>query len=176
MDCIKQETYQFLFCNFHVKMSESRVEKMRRLANDVAERRERVRQQAAAATQERGRRLEAEYEARLFNRVKRRAKTEELNAFLRQAQKEREKLLLQYEEILQEWRNSPRMPLSTDPEVIRQFIVDDLTSRGERIPTCYAKPNVSSRFIGLVVRMNREEIFERERRAARHLQQQQQQQ
>ena len=156
-------------------MSESRVEKMRRLANDVAERRERVRQKAAATTQEKGHRLETEYEARLFNRVKRRAKTEELNALLRQAREEREKLRLCHEEILQEWRNWPRIPLSTDPEVIRQFIVDDLTSRGERIPTCYATPNVSSRFIGYVVRMNRERINDLERRRQQQQQQQQDQ-
>ena len=155
---------------------EQHVARIRRLAAEAAARKERVRQQAAAATQEKGRRLEAEYEARLFNRVKRRAKTEELNALLRQAREEREKLRLRHEEILQEWRNWPRIPLSTDPEVIRKFIVDDLTSRGKSIPTCYATPNVSSRFIGLVIRMNREEIFERERRVVRHLQQQQQQQ
>ena len=155
---------------------ESRIEKMRRLAIEVADRKERVRQQAAAATQEKGLRLEAEYEARLANRIKHRAKTNELNALLRQARAEREKLQLRYEEVLQEWRNRPRIPLSTNPEVIRQFIVDDLTSRGERIPTCYATPNVSSRFIGYVVRMNRERICDLERRRLQQQQQQQQDQ
>ena len=155
---------------------ESRVEKFRRIAAEAAERRERVRQQAAAATREKGLRLEAEYEARLANRVKRRAKTAELNALLRQAREERERLQLSSEEVLQRWRNLPRFPLSTDPEVIRQFIVDDLSSRGERIPTCYATPNVSSRFIGYVVRMNRERINDLERRRLQQQQQQQQDQ
>ena len=157
---------------------ESRLEKMRRLANDVAERRERVRRQAAIATREKGLRIEAQYEARLANQARRRAERDERIGALLEAHRERVKrlLLIQQEEALREWRSRPRMPLSTDPEVIRKFIVDDLTSRGEQIPTCYATPNQSSRFITLVIRMNKEEIFERERRAARHLQQQQQKQ
>ena len=151
---------------------ESRVEKFRRIAAEAAERRERVRQQAAAATREKGLRLEAEYEARLANKAKRKAKTEAFNTFLLESWAEREERRLWKKEALREWRNRPRIPLSTDPEVIRKFIVDDLTSKGHQVPGNYTTPNQSNRFIDLVVMMNRYEISERERR----LQQQQQQQ
>ena len=154
---------------------ESRVEKFRRIAAEAAERRERVRQQAAAATREKGLRLEAEYEARLANKAKRKAKTEAFNTFLLESWAEREERRLWKKEALREWRNRPRIPLSTDPEVIRKFIVDDLTSRGHQVPGNYTTPNQSNRFIDLVVMMNRYEISEREHRATAQQQQQQEQ-
>ena len=154
---------------------ESRVEKFRRIAAEAAERRERVRQQAAAATREKGLRLEAEYEARLANKAKRKAKTEAFNTFLLESWAEREERRLWKKEALREWRNRPRIPLSTDPEVIRKFIVDDLTSRGHQVPGNYTTPNQSNRFIDLVVMMNRYEISERERRQQQQQQQQQDQ-
>ena len=154
-------------------MSESRIDRVRRLANDVTERQERVRQQAAAATREKGLRLEAEYEARLANKAKRKAKTEAFNTFLLESWAEREERRLWKKEALREWRNRPRIPLSTDPEVIRKFVVEDLTFRGHRVPDNYTTPNQSNRFIDLVVMMNRYEISERERRQQQQQQQQQ---
>ena len=154
---------------------ESRIERLQRLAAGVAERRERVRQQAAIATQEKGRRLEAQYEAQLANRAKRRAERDERVGLILEAIRERaERLqLARQDEILREWRTRSRIPLSTDPEVIRQSILDDLTSRGQRIPPCYATPGESNRFIGLVIMMNREEIFNQAQREARRQLQQQ---
>ena len=155
-------------------MSESRIDRVRRLANDVTERQERVRQQAAAATREKGLRLEAEYEARLANKAKRKAKTEAFNTFLLESWAEREERRLWKKEALREWRNRPRIPLSTDPEVIRKFVVEDLTSKGHQVPGNYTTPNQSNRFIDLVVMMNRYEISERERRQQQQQQQQEQ--